>query len=272
MKYIVCFSGGHSSALVAIETVRKYGKENVILLNHNISPIVEHQDIKRFKQDVSDYLDIPITYANADEWESLTPLTVCKQRGAFTNPSNQQSLCTYYLKTEPFQRWLQEHFPSSAETPRDDVKVLYGFDMNEPDRIQRKVGVMATLGYYTDFPLAFWKRTIESTEEIGIKRPITYKIFKHANCIGCLKAGKQHWYVVYCLRRDIFDEAAELERELGYSIIKDTFLDELVPEFEHMIACGICPNDKENSASFWAKVNNALPEQQSFFPCDCALL
>jgi len=31
MKYIVCFSGGHSSALVAVEAVRKAGKENVIL-------------------------------------------------------------------------------------------------------------------------------------------------------------------------------------------------------------------------------------------------
>ena len=46
MKYIVCYSGGHSSALVAIETVRKYGKENVILLNHNISAEVSITDIK----------------------------------------------------------------------------------------------------------------------------------------------------------------------------------------------------------------------------------
>ncbi len=30
-KHIVCYSGGHSSALVAIEVVRKYGKENCVL-------------------------------------------------------------------------------------------------------------------------------------------------------------------------------------------------------------------------------------------------
>ena len=36
LKHIVCFSGGHSSAIVAIEVARKFGKENVILLNHNI--------------------------------------------------------------------------------------------------------------------------------------------------------------------------------------------------------------------------------------------
>ena len=29
MKYIVCFSGGHSSALVAVEAIRKAGKEDI---------------------------------------------------------------------------------------------------------------------------------------------------------------------------------------------------------------------------------------------------
>lgn len=38
MKYVVCYSGGHSSALAAVETVRQHGAENVILLNHDISP------------------------------------------------------------------------------------------------------------------------------------------------------------------------------------------------------------------------------------------
>ena len=37
VKHIVCFSGGESSAIVAVELVRKFGKENVILVNHNIN-------------------------------------------------------------------------------------------------------------------------------------------------------------------------------------------------------------------------------------------
>ena len=64
MKYIVCFSGGHASAITAIEVVRKVGRENVILLNHDISSNVEHEDIKRFKLEVANYLGIDITYAN----------------------------------------------------------------------------------------------------------------------------------------------------------------------------------------------------------------
>lgn len=35
MKHIVCFSGGHSSAIAAVEVVRKFGAEDTILLNHD---------------------------------------------------------------------------------------------------------------------------------------------------------------------------------------------------------------------------------------------
>ena len=92
------------------------------------------------------------------------------------------------------------------------------------------------------------------------------------NCIGCLKAGKQHWYVVYCLRPDIFQEAMKTEEEIGHSIIKGVFLKDLIPKFEETKAKGICPNDKENSSSFWARVEKTLPEQMSFMPCDCSFL
>jgi hypothetical protein len=265
MKHIVCFSGGHSSALVAIEAVKRYGKQDVILLNHDISSEVEHQDIKRFKNEVAEYLDIPITYANMPNFEEKTPLRVCKEARAFQTVPG-QALCTHRLKTEPFYKYLQDNFSDC------NCDILYGFDKNEPHRIQRRSGILGVKGYKTDFPLAFWNRTIESTDEIKIKRPITYKIMKHANCFACLKAGKQHWYIVYCLNRKLFEETIETEQDVGYSIIRDSFMEEMIPKYKEMQSKGICPNDKENSASFWAKVNSTLPEQQSFMPCDCALL
>ena len=40
-------------------------------------------------------------------------------------------------------------------------------------------------------PMIWKERTIHRTEEIGISRPSTYSVFKHSNCIGCLKAGWQ---------------------------------------------------------------------------------
>lgn len=269
MKYIVAFSGGHSSALVAIETVKKVGKENVILLNHDITPIVEHEDIKRFKTDVADYLDLPITYANADNWEEETPCKACTRVGAFkciTSPG----ICTYELKSKPANKYYKDNFPIEPGETREDIKTLYGFDKSENVRIQRRIGVMASKGYLTDYPLALWNRTIESTEELGIKRPITYNIFKHANCVGCLKAGKQHWYIVYCLYPHIWEEAKIAENAIGHSIIKEGYLEELEANFRVMKCRGIVPNEKVGHQRFWADINKIMPEQMSLVPCECS--
>lgn len=271
MKYLVCYSGGHSSALVAIEAVRKYGKENVILLNHNISPEVEHKDIKRFKQEIADYLGLEITYANIENWESKTPLKVCRELGGFkfgTSPI----LCTTKLKTEPFQKYLKENFPVGKGKTREDLTILYGFDKEEKARIQRRSTILAAQGYKTDYPLAYWKRTIENTEEIGIKRPVVYDLHRHANCIGCLKAGMQSWYLVFCLYPELWKEAIETEKEIGYSILKDKFLDELEPKFKQMRCQGIVPTEKINAKAFWSKVEKELQifGQVSWFPCECS--
>ena len=264
MKHIVCFSGGHSSAIAAIETVRKYGKQGVVLLNHDISPHVEHEDIKRFKREVADYLGIPITYANMPGWETTTPLDVgIKNKGfkAYRSPA----FCTARLKTEPFHRWL-------AENGERGDNVVYGFDPEETGRIARRHNIMQAMGYKAVFPLADWDRTIYDTEEIGINRPITYQTYKHANCIGCLKAGRQHWYCVFCLRPDIWEEAKAAEALIGYSIIKGAYLIQLEPKFKEMRdKIGIIPTDRTSSAKFWADVRKAMPEEDDLLPCDCAI-
>ena len=270
MKYIVCFSGGHSSALCAIECVRKAGKENVVLLNHNISEEVEDKDIKRFKQEIADYLGIKITYANMEGWEYKTPLRVCKELGGFKF-GNGPALCTYNLKTKPFYKWLRDNFPIEKGSIRDDVRIIYGFDKNEPSRIQRRIGVMINQGYKCEFPLAFWDRTITCTEEIGIARPNTYKLFKHANCKGCLKSGKQQWYLTYCLYPELWEEAKQVENEIGYSIIKGSFLEELEPKFARMKCKGIVPTEKIKPQTFWAMVRKEIPDKSENLPCECAL-
>ena len=156
-KKIVCFSGGHSSALAAIETARKYGTEGMILLNHDISPHVEHEDIKRFKQEVAEHIGLPVTYANMPGWETTPPLAVAvanKAFKAFTRPA----FCTSRLKTEPFYKWLEEN-----GAPGDWV--IYGFDAEETSRMNRRSDIMSAMGYKAVFPLADWQRTIWATEE-----------------------------------------------------------------------------------------------------------
>jgi len=270
MKAVVCYSGGHSSALVAIEAVRKYGKDNVILLNHDISPKVEHEDIKRFKSEVADYLGLPITYANMDGWETKDQFDVCIELGAFKYGIQSSALCTQTIKTEPFKKWLSDNYPTIRGELRDDITVMYGFDAAETLRINRRVGVMATLGYKTDYPLLWANRTINEIEEVGISRPVTYETFNHANCIGCLKAGKQHWFAVYCLYPDVFARAKFAESEIGYSILRQGFLEKLEHEFESLKANLLTPTEKISPQKFWAKARKLLKDDVRL-PCECAI-
>lgn len=135
MKHIVCFSGGEASALVAIEVVRRYGSLNGILLNHDINPWVEDADIKRFKQEVANYLNLPITQANMSGWEFKDQLDVCVEARAFKVGSG-HPLCTSRLKTEPFHRWLAKYVPVDPQSCRTDVTIYYGFEQKERQRIE----------------------------------------------------------------------------------------------------------------------------------------
>ena len=110
MKHIIAYSGGHSSALVAMEVCRKFGKENVILLNHDINPKVEPADVKRFKNEVADYIGVPINYANHPDWETETPISLCVKAGTWVNPANRTILCTNRLKTAPAFDWYATNY------------------------------------------------------------------------------------------------------------------------------------------------------------------
>lgn len=209
MKHIICYSGGHSSALVAIEVSRKFGKDDIILVNHDINSVVENSDIKRFKHEVAQHLELPITYVNHPEIERNDQFDVCIKAKAF-KIENGQELCTNRLKTAPFHKYLEEIFPNK------DCIIYYGFDAGEKIRITRRSGILGLMGYKSDYPLALWeKRTIFDTREIGIEPPLVYGLWKHANCTGCLKAGKLHWYITFLTRKDIWQKAKIAEDIIG---------------------------------------------------------
>lgn len=268
MKYVVCFSGGHASALAAVETVRQHGTENTVLLNHNISPEVEHADIKRFKSEVAAFLGLPITYANMPGWETLSPLKIAVAKGGFQYRPG-QALCTYNLKTAPFYRWLKENYPVPNGGTNKEITLVYGFDLTESHRITRRSNILGVMGYLTEFPLIV-KGCISDISECGLEKPCVYENQKHANCIGCLKAGRQHWYLVYCQYPALFAEALAAEEQIGYSIIKGVFLEELLPTFQQMKARGITPQDIEQPQTFWARVRRELTDEPAL-PCECAI-
>lgn len=258
MKYVVCFSGGHGSALAAIETVRRYGRGNTVLLNHDISGKVEDADVKRFKEEVAGYLGVPLVYANREGFEQDTPLALCRQAKMFRFRGG-HSICTYYLKTEPFSKWLSQNYPACARKVSREVTLVYGFGAEEQRRIERRRRILLSQGYRSIFPLADREKIcVTDIRDLGIWLPKSYTVAKHANCKGCLKAGRQHWYMVYCLWPWIFEEAVETEEYIGYSILRDVSLRELEPLFYCMKAVGIPPQDNECSMVFWARAKKEL--------------
>lgn len=269
-KHVVCFSGGHSSALAAIKVVRRFGPENVVLLNHDIHFTVEDRSIKRFKAEVAEYLRLPITFANHPEPDK-DQFDVCVDAKAF-KVGDGTELCTNRLKTRPFMAWLRR------EVPDKDCIVYYGFDKNERHRVQRRAGIMGAQGYKTDYPVALWSETIKNTEEIGISRPLTYGTFKHGNCVGCLKAGWQHWYIVYCTRPDIWLKGKWAEDEIGYAIHHDesgpVFLEDMEEKFEAMKAANVPATEHIPHQRFWAQAKRVIriaQDPQMSLPCECVL-
>lgn len=265
--HVVCHSGGESSALVGIEVARKHGIESLVLLNHDIPSRSEDADIKRFKAEIPAYLGLPITYASHPDPDA-DQFDVCVQAQAF-KVENGQELCTNRLKTRPFMKWLE------ANADPASTVIYYGFDANEPHRIQRRSGIMGAQGWRTDYPLALWPRTILSTIEIGIIPPNTYGVFKHANCIGCLKAGWQHWYIVYCTRPDVWLKGKWAEDEIGHAIHHDdsgpVYLEDMEPKFAAMKAAGIPATEHIDQQRFWAQATRIVQinQVQSSIPCEC---
>lgn len=284
MKHIICFSGGEASAIVAVEATRKYGKENVILLNHDINPKYEDVDIKRFKAEVANFLQIPITYANiagiTDPEQLPSQFQVCIDAGALTDFSG-NALCTHRLKTKPFDDYLNSEFPTTSGLFEDkkECVIFYGFDSTEVDRIQRRTGILGAKGYKTDYILAFWKdRTVFNIKEIGIEPPCTYLVFKHANCKGCLKASLLHWYVVYVCYPDIYQEAIHMEEEIDFTIHTVTrnkvkgpiSLTELAPIFKQMHTDGIRASEHQSMQKFANKIKKYQIEMVDYKkPCEC---
>ena len=266
MKHICCYSGGHSSALVAIEVARRFGAENTIFVNHDIHFSVEDPDIKRFKVEVAELVGVPITYVN-HKHAQFDQFDVCVQAKAFKVDDGAE-LCTNRLKTRPFMEWLAKL--------GEECVIYYGFDPAEKTRIQRRSSIMAAQGYRTDFPLATWgERTILATEDVGIRRPRTYDVFRHGNCVGCLKAGWQHWYIVFCKRPDIWLKGKWAEDEIGYAIHHDdsgpVFLEDMEERFEKMRAAGVIPSEQISHQRFWAdakKVVKIHEDKERAVACD----
>lgn len=86
-----------------------------------------------------------------------------------------------------------------------------------------------------------------------------------------LEAGRLSWYVVFCTDPGYYKKAMKAEEEIGYSILKDTYLKDLECKFASMQQLGIEPTEQVGYQRFWADVRNILKENDDILPCECAV-
>ena len=232
MRIVSWFSCGAASA-VATKLMLAEGNPVTIAYCHVEE---EHPDNMRFLKDCEKWFDQEIIILKNELYNGS-----CKEvfkKNYFRTPSG--SPCTRELKRKVRMKFQQP----------DDV-IVFGYTAEEEERLNtfidrnNEVEVRAPLiekGLLKSDVLAM-------VEKANIRLPEMYKLgYEHNNCVGCVKGGMGYWNKIRKDFPEVFNEYASLERERGYTILKDkdgpVYLDELDPNRgrlsdEPKIQCGI---------------------------------
>lgn len=221
----VWFSCGAASAVAAKKTIEKYGDVATVRVINN--PVKEeHEDNRRFLQDVQDWIGVEIETALNDKYPSGSAVEVWADRKYMSGVSG--APCTLELKKMARRQW--------EERNHADWHVL-GFTFDEQQRAERfakrerknliPILVDECIRKSDCFRILF---------AAGINPPEIYKLgYPNANCIGCVKAtSATYWNHVREVHPVEFAERAEQSRAIGARLVrvdgKRIFLDELSPD------------------------------------------
>ncbi len=179
----------------------------------------QEPDTMRFIKDCEKALgkDIEILkseYGNVEN--AILAAGVISLRGGFAP-------CTNYLKKRVRKQWEENH-------QNENITYYWGMDVNEVNRAERLKESMPQFEHR--FPLIENHLSKESShailEKLGIKRPRMYDLgYPNNNCVGCIKGGMGYWNKIRKDFPEVFESRSLLERKLGYSILKECYLDEL---------------------------------------------
>jgi len=181
----------------------------------------QHEDSLRFVKDCEKLLGKPIEILKS-RYGSVE--NVIKQFKYVNGPYGAR--CTSILKKRVRKEWEDAH-------KGEDITYIWGYDLNEKHRQERLVEAMPNFEHR--FPLIEKELTKEDVHgmcwRLGVERPKMYELgYPNNNCIGCVKGGKGYWNKIRIDFPAVFERMAKLEREIGATCIKETYLDELDPK------------------------------------------
>ena len=189
----------------------------------------QHEDSMRFIKDIEKAIGKEVEILRSEQYRTVEECVLAF--GGFKNPWNNFAPCTNWLKKRVRKAWEAAHEDY-------DLTYVWGFDLKEKNRAERTVEANPQASH--EFPLI--EKNL-SKEEVHVlfertfdfKRPLMYDMgYPNNNCIGCVKGGAGYWNRIRKDFPEVFKKRAELERKVGYSILKGTYLDELDPNKGNM--------------------------------------
>lgn len=178
----------------------------------------EHPDNNRFIKDTERYFGKKITILKNEKYQDH--FDVCEKTRYINGVGGAR--CTVELKKT--QRFKFERV--------DDIQV-FGYTVEERDRAERLCKAYPEINAW--FPLIEKNLTKDNciglVKTLGIEVPMMYRLgFNNNNCIGCVKGGAGYWNKIRKHFPNQFKRMSEIERKVGHSCLKGTFLDELDPK------------------------------------------
>lgn len=247
MTHVIGFSGGIASSVVAGIVLKEH--PDAVLLFHDTK--TEPEDNDRFRFDVSNYLDTPIT----EDSDGRDIWGVFEDEGYLGNGRN--TMCSRILKQERSLSYLLAHLPAT---------LYIGFTADEYLRAQRVTARYAKYGIEVRFPLIDNQLSKEEcfhrvTNCWKIQPPQMYQWAEHANCVPCVKGKKAYWGLIYKFERTAWEKASIYEEKFGNTIFTEagTLQEEL-------------PNCLRLAEKYLQK-RDGQQRQESLFtlPCECSL-
>lgn len=211
---IAWFSAGVTSTIACKLALKKYPDVQIFYIDTGS----EHPDNERYLKDCEKWFGQEIEIRRNSKYTSAMDVW---QKKRFINSPN-GAPCTFELKKKV--RYAIE----------DELKIydrqIFGFDNTELLRAKRFTEQNCTLK--PEYPLIdadLSKRDCMAILlRIGIELPAMYRLGYHNNnCIGCCKGGMGYWNKIRYDFPDVFTKMARLERDIGHTCIKDTYLDQL---------------------------------------------
>jgi hypothetical protein len=194
----------------------------------------QHPDSIRFIKDCEKAIGKEIQIIRSKEYRCVEDCI--RTFGGFKDARNGFAPCTNWLKKRVRKEWEELHKDC-------ELTYVWGFDYSEQKRADRTIEYNPQAKH--QFPLIDKNLSKEDVHGLfdrtfEFKRPKMYEMgYSNNNCVGCVKGGMGYWNKIRIDFPEVFESRAKLERELGYTILKESdgtllYLDELDPSRGNM--------------------------------------